>query len=295
MINCFRHPALIRILVSCTLLTAPICVNAMKDCEWQLNIPGAKSGVSEKAEWLARTFANRAPSFGRADTFAQTILKKSKKEKAEWLQAIASAYPIVSKDRPGPPPTHAIVKDKRILDRLLLWIEGDSRKMKELIEVMSVKDAFREIIANRIATFKTLCSETDLELVASRFQATLRSLENARTSGPSTSILIGGSFINGKWQTGSDIDVSVSNAASAKILVQALTAQVKDGLSPECTPKISISIEPAAFYGRLNPFALEINLDSYRLHVFEPTSQGNDLTPNMSREFIYDWVDTTMN
>lgn len=268
------------------IIGAPICGHAAPDCKWWLAVPNARASVSDRAEWLINVLTHRSPNFGRSERLAEIILEKSPREQNKWIEAIANAYPRLAIDRPGPP--GYFIGSKRITDRLLFWIQGLNVKYEELTKTMDNKSAFIKTMADQTRLFHTMCTEEDILAVADRFQGLVKKWNNAHPNEAGLSLTIGGSFINGKWRPGSDVDISISKPSEFEALKPTF-AELLAGLSPGCSPYVTGSAEHYSFWGGMNPFALEINANSYRLYVFKPTNSHEQTHLSPSSYQTFDW------
>jgi hypothetical protein len=189
-------------------------------------------------------------------------------------------------DRAGPP--GYFIGSKRITDRLLFWIQGLNVKYRELANTMDKRSAFAKVMADQTKLFHTMCTEQDILTVADRLQGLIKKWKHAHPNQAALSLTIGGSFINGKWRPGSDVDISISKPGEFEALKPAF-AELLTGLSPGCSPHVTGSTQHYSYWGGMNPFALEINANSFRLYVFEPTHSYDQTYLSPSSYQAFDW------
>lgn len=261
---------------------------AKPNCAEYLKFP-TPSTRENLSEWLQRN-APESGSYEEPDTLAREILGKDSAHQSLWVQAVVDAYLPVARGRFGPPPAHALIGGKRFLDRMLLWLQNTSDRYEELQTQQGPKEAFRSILSQQYQLFNSPCTPSDIFTVIDKITASVKQWENGHPNAAPLSVIVGGSFINGKIRKGSDIDVTVSDASVSRDLIPELDASLNTGVSPECDPKFSGHSESEMFYGQLNAFALKIHSKYTELYVFQPAFAYTDgFRPPTGKFKKYEW------
>lgn len=238
--------------------------------------PTRLASIRTQAEMKARVleiFKDGAKEFAFADAFAREVRMLPERKQEKWLSAIGEVYRDVPKKRLDPlAPWH--IGGRRLLDRALHLLQGWDLGIAELVARRGNREAFLEAIDRQTAMFRSDYGSREVWNIAISLQAFLREREAARTSpGPTPSFLLAGSFLNGRGRLGaSDLDLTVSDPLMVRAQAE-IAARVNAALAetrPGQTLPVEMHGEPAAFYGKINPFVLEIRPDGFQLHVFEP-------------------------
>lgn len=263
----------------------PIFGFATPLCEVELTVP-FKSGRGARGEWLKK-FSLGARDHAQVDAVARQILSRSDVEVEKWIQLIVDNYHEIARGRAGPP-LYAIIGGKRVADRLLFWLQRHNEKFANYSSALGPQNAFRKILEEQVQLFQSECSADEIFQIVVGFQKALSDWRKNNPSGASPSVVVGGSFINGKIRPGSDVDVSFSDVSVGRLILGELKAVVHSLRGSKCNPEVEAHGEGEMFYGRLNPYALKIWEDHLELFVFKPrTHQSPDLFPPVSEYKSY--------
>lgn len=264
-----------------------ICGTHKLNCDKKLTVPDGRVGVPKVTRWIIDELTAYALTYERAEELARFILNQPPKQQKKWIEAIAAAYPVVANIIRPPPGSR--VSEKRLLDRLLLWVQKLDEKFLALKRDVGSEAAFRKVLADQTALFNTICTEADILLIIERFQHIVSDWKRTHPTHDGK-VVLGGSFLNGKWRPGSDIDISMNGIGPfEKALIEKLKVAAASGLSPGCNPPVQAHTERAIYYGMMNPFAMEISAAGTHVFLFKPTFSGERYTLRDSTYQTVDW------
>jgi hypothetical protein len=252
------------VLLSIFLLLFTQSVTAAPACEYVF--------IPSHEEQLITDFSKGSKDFFLARNLAKKIQSKTADEQLEDLKTMGHAYRQVPKKDPNPLAAWHI-GGRRLLDYSLALVQRHDVKFAEGHAAgKSGKELYNAFLAEQKQLFGTRYEAQDVIAYAEYLQSQIPALQAAQ-SGPAITIILGGSFINGKAQLKtSDLDISVSQPALIKMKEaweQKFNAVLKEK-NPETNMTLEMHTEPAAFYGKINPVVFVITADKIMLQVFEP-------------------------
>lgn len=238
-------------------------------------------------EQLIQEFSKGSKDFLLARKLAKKIQSKTPEEQLSELKNIGAIYRQVPKKDPNPLAAWHI-GGRRLLDYTMMLVQRHDLKFAEGHAAGKTgQELYQEFLTKQTQLFGTHYESTEVIRYAEYLQSQLPALQASQGGAPLT-ILLGGSFINGKAQLKtSDLDISVNNPALQKMKIpwEQKFNDVLQEKNPETDMTLEMHGEPAAFYGKINPIVFVITADKIMLQVFEPAQTGalpSDLKPGKS-------------
>lgn len=249
-----------------------------------LNILGPR-----EADQSLKAFALHAHDFGKVDQLAKSLLATAKENQREWIKTIARVYADVAHGPSGMPIFEGVVGGKRVLDRLLLWLQVFSKEFAARSQSEGPKRSYFEILKDQDQIFHSPCKPEDVFSVFAHLQTILRNWSKKHPQHAVPAALIGGSFVNGKWRLGSDIDVTFSDVTMGQEIKATFEAEKAQwNLSIDCQPTFQPHIDGRPFYGKLNPFT--VTPQEFEISVFEAKRAVSDSVLTAGPFSTYKWL-----
>ncbi|QDK44846.1 hypothetical protein DOM22_06555 [Bdellovibrio sp. ZAP7] len=246
--------------------------------------------TNNREDQLISDFSKGSKDFFIARHLAKKIQSETAEQQLEELKIIGQAYRQVPKKDPNPlAPWH--IGGRRLLDYTLALVQRHDLKFAEGHSAgKSGKELYQDFQLEQKQLFGTRYDAQDVIRYAEYLQSQLPALQLTH-SGPALTIILGGSFINGKAQLKtSDLDISVNQPALMKMKSaweQKFNALLKEK-NPETNMTLEMHGEPAGFYGKINPVVFVITAEKITVQVFEPaqiSTRPSDLQPGKSAHY----------
>lgn len=237
---------------------------------------------TELERLVADRFSSGSKDFNISSKFARELEALPIPAQLEWIRSVGSVYRYVPKKDPSPTASWHI-GGRRLLDYAMMLFERyDLRFAKLVAEGREPRFAYDQFLRHQNATFGTQYQSFEILAFAKYLQSELRSMNRG---GPAPTLALGGSFINGKARiTSSDLDISVSDPQLLRFKNDweaKLNALLRTDY-PDAALTLEMHAVPATFYGKINPFVINIDANQINLLVFEPARIGiraTELTP----------------
>ncbi len=237
---------------------------------------------SSQERSVADRFASGGKDFYVSSRFAKELESLPDDAKLEWIHSVGSIYRYVPKKDPNPTASWHI-GGRRLLDYSMMLLERpDLQFASDMAKGYGARAAYDRFLVQQNKTFGSQYQSSEILTFAKFLQAEMQALN---LGGPAPTIVLGGSFINGKARlASSDLDVSVSDPRlmrNKNAWEEKLNSILKDNY-PNAALTLEMHAVPASFYGQINPFVISIDKNQMSLLVFEPAQIANrptELTP----------------
>lgn len=220
---------------------------------------------------ITARFSGGAKDFYHSQKFVRELERLSDQEKSSWIQDIGSVYRFVPKKDPNPTASWHI-GGRRLLDYSLMLLQRHDLKFAaDMAKGQSAQQAYDQFLREQNKAFGSRYDSSELMQFAQFLRDELRVLHS---TGPSATLVLGGSFVNGKARlNSSDLDISVSDPRLLRFK-NSWEVQLNTLLKrkyPEAALEIEMHAVPANFYGKINTFVISIDANQIHLLVFEPS------------------------
>lgn len=230
-----------------------------------------------KEERLLDSFFRGSKDLSSHKSFFHEIETSSETERQGWLKALIHTYrehPKLGSN--GRAVDRTMIGGRRLADHMIGILQRADLYFKKATDSgQSPKSVYEVFLKSQIELFESNYKSEQVFLALNKLQELVREFSGTQlwNGSQSTSLVVAGSFINGKARfPGSDIDVSTTNMKFEKFL-QNEGPNISKSLSDETSLPLKFEAHlgnPPDFYGKYNPVVFKITSNKVEMYVFPP-------------------------